>query len=350
MILIYIAFFIDLVVGDPKWFPHPVRGIGWLIIFFEKVTVKLFGRNRFSGTVTGILVLVITVGVVWGSIFLANFAISDPAWQMKEISPFLAQYLPKNANIISTIVTLFWLWAGFSARSLAKAGMGIFRELERGQLEQARKSLSMVVGRETKDLDEPGISRAAIETVAENSVDGILSPLFFAAIGGAPLLWAFKAVSTCDSMIGYKNEKYIRFGTFCAVLDDILNYIPARISRYLYPLAASLMGLNAEKCAEICERDAGIHPSPNSGIPEAAVAGALQVSLGGPAVYDGGRKGKEFFGREFPAPERRHIRMSVKLMWLVSLLMLALIGLVLFLAPLLYKLLIESQPKGGGGG
>lgn len=349
MLLIYAAFLIDFIIGDPKWFPHPVRGVGWLITFFEEFTVKLFGRNRFSGVVAGILVITITVSVVYGSIWGASFAISDPAWQMKNLSPFISQYLPKDANIISTLLTLFWLWAGLSARSLAKAGMEIYRKLKKGELEQAQKSLSMVVGRETKDLDETGVSRAAIETVAENSVDGILSPLFFAAIGGAPLLWAFKAVSTCDSMIGYKNEKYIRFGTFGAVLDDILNYIPARISKYLYPLAASLMGLNSEKCSEIIERDSGIHPSPNSGIPEAAVAGALQVSLGGPAIYDGVVKEKEFFGKEFPAPERKHIKDSIKLMWLVSMLMLAFIGLIFYLAPLLYQLLIESQPKGGGG-
>ena len=348
MILIYTAFIIDYLIGDPKWFPHPVRGVGWLISVFEKITVKVFGRNRFSGVLTGIFVIVITVAVVWGSILLAKFAIKDPALQMENICPSLVPLFPKDTNIIFCLVNLFWLWAGLSARSLASAGMDIYRKLEKGNLNETRESLSMIVGRETKDLDETGVCRATIETIAENSVDGILSPLFFAIIGGAPLLWAFKAVSTCDSMIGYKNEKYIKFGTFCAKLDDVLNYIPARISYHLYPLAAWFVGGSSEKTYATADRDAGLHPSPNSGIPEAAVAGALQISLGGPATYGGVTKEKEFFGAEFSAPERKHIKMSIRLMWIVSVMMLALASLLLYLAPIIYQYLINRQRSGGG--
>lgn len=350
MILIYIAFIIDYLIGDPKWFPHPVRGVGWLITLCEKITVKLFGRNRLSGTVTGILVIVITVAVVWESIFFAKFAFKGPSLQMSSISPFLAPLVPEGSNIISVIVTVFWLWTGLSARSLAVAGMEIFNKLEKGNISETRAALSMVVGRETKDLDEAGINRATIETVAENSVDGIISPLFFAIIGGAPLMWAFKAVSTCDSMVGYKNEKYIRFGTFCAKLDDILNVIPARISYQLYPTAAFFLGFSASKSYEIADRDAKIHPSPNSGIPEAAVAGALQISLGGPASYGGVTKEKEFFGKEFPAPDRKHIKMSIKLMWMVTLLMLIFAGLIIYLSPVIYEWFVNRSKSGGGGG
>lgn len=348
MIQIYIAFVIDFIIGDPKWFPHPVRGVGWLISLCEKTTVKLFGRNRFAGVITGLLVLVITVVLVWGSIFFAKFAIDDSAWQMSSISPFLVPLLPEDSNIISVIITVFWLWTGLSARSLAVAGMEIHDKLEKEGLKEAREALAMVVGRETKDLDEAGINRATIETVAENSVDGIISPLFFAMIGGAPLMWAFKAVSTCDSMIGYKNDKYIRFGSFCAKLDDVLNYIPARISLHLYPSAASLLGLSAEKSYEIAVRDAQIHPSPNSGIPEAAVAGALGVSLGGPATYGGKTKEKGFFGKELPAPERKDIKLSIKLMWTVTFLVLALGSLLYYVVPLVYEVL-KNRPAGGGG-
>lgn len=345
MILIYIAFILDYVIGDPKWFPHPVRGVGWLIALFEKITVKLFGRNRFSGVVTGILVIGVTGALVWESIFCAKFAISDPDLQMSSICPFLAPLLPENSNIISVMVTLFWLWTGLSARSLAVAGMEIYKKLEKGDIKETQKSLAMIVGRETRDLDEEGINRAVIETVAENSVDGIISPLFFAMIGGAPLMWAFKAVSTCDSMVGYKNDKYIRFGTFCAKLDDVLNFIPARISLHLFPMAAGFLGLSSAKSHEIAERDAKIHPSPNSGIPEAAVAGALQVSLGGPAIYDGKTKEKEYFAKEFPAPERKHIKLSIKLMWTVTLLMLVIGATVYYLIPWIYQVMI-NRPSG----
>lgn len=350
MILIYFAFIIDYLIGDPEWFPHPVRGVGWLIKLWEKISVKLFGRNRFSGTVTGFLVIIITVLFVWGSIFFAKFAFKNPALQMSSISPFLAPLLPENSNIISVVVTVFWLWAGLSARSLAVAGMEIYSKLEKTDIKETRKALAMLVGRDTEDLDESGINRATIETVAENSVDGIISPLFFAIIGGAPLMWAFKAVNTCDSMIGYKNERYIRFGTFCAKLDDLLNYIPARISYHLYPTAAFLLGLSANKSYEIADRDAKIHASPNSGIPEAAVAGALQVSLGGPSTYDGKLIDKEFFGKEFPPPERKHIKISVKLMWMMTVLMLIFAGLVIYLAPVIYDWFIKRAQSGGGGG
>lgn len=348
--MIYLAFILDYMIGDPIWFPHPVRGVGWLIVFCEKITVKLFGRNRFAGAVTGVSVITLTVSVVWGSIFFAKFAFKDPILQMTSISPFLAPLLPENSNIISVIVTLLWLWTGLSARSLAAAGMDISNKLEKGDIQDTRKALALLVGRETRDLDETGINRATIETVAENSVDGIISPLFFAIVGGAPLMWAFKAVSTCDSMIGYKNEKYIRFGTFCARLDDIMNFIPARISYHLYPTAAFFLGLSAEKSYQIADRDAKIHPSPNSGIPEAAVAGALQVSLGGPAVYGGKLHEKEFFGKEFPAPERKHIKMTVKLMWMITLLMLIFAGIITYIGPIVYEWFVKRAQSGGGGG
>jgi adenosylcobinamide-phosphate synthase len=359
MLLIYVAFIIDFFIGDPKWFPHPIRGVGWMITLFEKITVKLFGRNRFAGIVTGGLVIGITVVVVWATIFFSKFAITDPALKMQNIYPFLDAYLPKNSNIISCLVTLFWLWAGISARCLANAGTEIYRGLKNKPIcatrverqdckaRQLRKSLSMIVGRDTEDLDETGICRATIETVSENTVDGILSPLFFAAIGGAPLLWAFKAVSTCDSMIGYKNEKYIRFGTFCAQLDDLLNYIPARLSYILYPIAAFILKLSPGKSYQVAVRDAEYHASPNSGISEAAAAGALEVSLGGPATYDGVTKEKKFFGAEFPPPEKKHIKTSINLMWVVSILMLLLLSLTIYLLPIILKYLADNQRSGG---
>lgn len=301
---IYIAFIIDVAVGDPHWFPHPVRGVGAVINVLESITVKLFGRNRFAGIVTGGGTVIISVLFVYYSIYFANIA----------------------DETFGVVVNVFWLWAGISCRSLAKSADAVLQELKRGDICEARRALSMIVGRDTEDLTEEEIHKAVIETVSENSVDGIISPLFFAAVGGAPLLWAFKAVSTCDSMIGYKNERYIKFGTFSAKLDDAANYIPARLSVFLYMCAAWLGGYSPFGAYRIARRDAGIHSSPNSGIPEAAVSGALKVSLGGDSVYGGVKHKKELFGKEFPPPTINDIAKSIDLMWIVTGVMLALLA------------------------
>ena len=305
---IYIAFLIDALIGDPRWFPHPVRWIGSTIRILEIITVKLFGRNRFSGTITGILTVLISAGFVYGTLYYANFANETTAW----------------------IVKIFWLWAGFSCRSLADSAEEVLKPLKSGNISEARKKLSMIVGRNTEELDETDISRATIETVSENSVDGIISPLLYAAIGGAPLLWAFKAISTCDSMVGYKNEKYIKFGTFCAKLDDVANYIPARLSLLIYTFSAWFGGYSASNAFKTARRDAKIHSSPNAGIPEAATAGALEVSLGGPATYGGVKHEKEFFGKEFDAPKTDDISKSINLMWIVTVVMLGMVAGIVF--------------------
>ena len=293
---IYIAFTLDLLIGDPHWFPHPVRGIGFTINLLEKITVKLFGRNLFAGIVTGISTVTVTVAIVFGSIYLANLA--DP--------------------LLGQVITIFWLWAGFSAKSLAKSAEEVLKHLKSNNICEARKALSMIVGRDTKNLDKTQITRAVIETVSENSVDGIVAPLFFAAIGGAPLLWAFKAISTCDSMLGYKNERYRTFGTFSAKLDDVANYIPARLALLLYPIAAWIGGYDAASAYKIARRDASSHSSPNAGIPEAATAGALNISLGGDTVYEGKLQKKEMFGKEFQPPQIDDIEKSIDLMWIVT--------------------------------
>jgi len=301
---IYIAFVIDFLVGDPHWFPHPVRGIGILIKIFENITVKLIGRNTFSGFLTGVGTIATSFLVVYYSIYFANIADESAGW----------------------IVNIFWLWAGLSCKSLAKSADVVLKKLKAGNISEARKALSMIVGRDTENLNEREIARATIETVSENSVDGIISPLFFAAIGGAPLLWVFKAVSTCDSMIGYKNDRYIKFGIFSAKLDDAANYIPARLSIPLYVFAAWIGGYSASGAFQIARRDATIHSSPNSGIPEAATSGALQVSLGGDARYGGTLQRKEFFGKEFQPPQIVDISKTVDLMWIVAILMLDLLA------------------------
>ncbi|MFA6292506.1 MAG: adenosylcobinamide-phosphate synthase CbiB [Victivallales bacterium] len=300
------AFGLDLMIGDPERFPHPVRFIGWLINWLEKTTRKLFSNERVAGTVTGLLTVLISAAAVYATIKLANFA--DP--------------------VIGRIVSILWLYMGLSARSLAESAHRISDDLYRNDIESARKSLSCIVGRDTKDLDESEISRGAVESVSENTVDGIFTPIFFALIGcftpvgAAAMMWAFKAMSTCDSMIGHKDEQYIRFGTFSARLDDVANYIPARLCYVLFPLAAFILGYSPLKCFRTALRDSGHHASPNSGIPEAATAGALEIRLGGTVYYDGIPCEKKPFGGEFPPPDRKHILQSVGLMWLTTVLML----------------------------
>lgn len=305
-----IAFVLDLIIGDPECFPHPVRAIGALINLLEKLTRKVFRNERIAGTITGLITVLAAGGAVYGSLEVAKFA--NP--------------------LAGRILNILWLYMGLSARSLSDSALRIRKHLVKGDMKEARKSLSVIVGRDTENLDENGISRATIESVAENTVDGILSPIFFAAIGGtcfgAPLMWIFKAISTCDSMIGHKDERYIRFGTFSARLDDAANFIPARLCYILFPVAAFLTGKSPVSSFKIAIRDSGYHDSPNAGIPEAAAAGALRICLGGTTIYDGIPHEKKNFGGEFSPPDRRHIVSTLQIMWVSAILMLILsIGL-----------------------
>ncbi len=300
------AFGLDLMLGDPEWFPHPVRFIGAMINRLEKATRRIFSNERVAGTVTGLVTVIVSGLVVYATIRLANLA--DP--------------------VLGRIVGIIWLYLGLSARSLADSADRILGDLDRSDLPAARKSLSCIVGRDTKNLNESEISRGAVESVSENTVDGILTPMFFAFIGSflpfcaAPVMWAFKAMSTCDSMIGYKDEQYIRFGTFSARLDDVANYIPARLCYILFPFASLVLGYSPLKCLTVALRDSKHHDSPNAGIPEAATAGALEIKLGGTTWYDGLPHDKKPFGGEFLSPDRLHIRRTIRLMWTVTVLML----------------------------
>ncbi|HBC87951.1 MAG TPA: cobalamin biosynthesis protein CobD [Lentisphaeria bacterium] len=311
------AFGLDLMLGDPEWFHHPVRFIGALINWLERITRRIFPNERVAGTITGLLTVIVSGLVVYATIRLANLA--DP--------------------VLGRIAGIVWLYLGLSARSLADSAHQISDDLYRGDLPAARKSLSCIVGRDTKNLNESEISRGAVESVAENTVDGILTPIFFAFIGSfmpfcaAPMMWAFKGMNTCDSMIGHKDEKYIRFGTFSARLDDVANYVPARLCYILFPIASLFLGYSPEKSFAVALRDSKNHDSPNAGIPEAATAGALEVRLGGTTYYDGLPHEKRPFGAEFLPPGKLHIRRSVHLMWAVTVLMiLAIIHVGIFLA------------------
>lgn len=277
--IIFFAFLLDLVLGDPRRFPHPVIFIGRLISFLENLFRKLVKGNAAElAAGVGMAVIVPTVAffVVYRLIQFANGLNARLGW-------FLAVFLG---------------YTTIAVRSLYTESQEVAKCLSAGDIQGARKGLSYLVGRDTRDLDDKGIIRALVETVAENASDGVITPLFYLAVGGPPLAMAYKAVNTLDSMVGYKNERYLYFGRASARLDDIVNYLPARLTALLMVSAAFVMGRDWKSAWRIIVRDGGNHPSPNSGFPEAAVAGALGVRLGGLSYYGGVPSNKPSIGDE----------------------------------------------------
>lgn len=256
---------LDLVLGDPRALPHPVVAIGRLISYLEPRLRRAVANER----VAGCLLLLITVGVTYA---VASCLLA------------LAYLIAPGAALV---VAIYLGWVSLAARSLHLESAKVAYALERGDLHGARVALSYIVGRETADLDEPEIVRGAVETVAENTGDGVIAPLCYLMLGGPALALAYKAVNTLDSMVGYKNERYLEFGWASARFDDLANYLPARLTGLLMVLAAPLCGLNGQNGWRIMRRDGRNHSSPNSGFPEAAAAGALGVQLGGANRYFG---------------------------------------------------------------
>jgi len=256
---ILIAILLDLALGDPRWFPHPVRLIGRLIAALEGPARRAIPDARAAGAVTALTVILVTA--------LATAALIGIAGQ---IHPLLG-------DAIGIVV----LYTTIAARDLARHSLEVYRALEGFDLAEARRLVSWLVGRDTERLTETEVVRAAVESVAENTVDGIIAPLFFAALGGPVAAIAYKAVNTLDSMIGYKSERYLDFGQTAAKIDDGANYLPARIAAPILTAAAALLGFRTSAAWRIANRDGRKHQSPNAGIAEAAFAGALGVRLGG---------------------------------------------------------------------
>ncbi len=295
------AFGLDRILGDPRWLPHPVRLIGRVTVRLEPLLTRLFGRNRSSGTLLAAMVAGGAYFAVWGILNAAE----------------------RFDHRLTLILTVYFLYSALAARDLDQESMKVFRSLQRGDRNAARKDLSMIVGRSTDQLNEREIVRGAVETIAEGTVDGILSPLFFAVLGGAPLAMAFKAANTLDSMTGHRDERYIRFGWASARLDDLLNLVPARVARFFYPVASLLCGLNAARCWSVSWRDGRKSPSPNAAISEAAVAGALGVQLGGVNIYQGKAEKRPHLGDALRDLEPRDIPRAVKWMYATSIIGLA---------------------------
>ena len=300
-LVILLALLLDLTIGDPHWLPHPVVAVGHLIRRLDRGLRRDWLNQRMAGVFLLLIIVVSAAGTTW------------------ILLKVLAALLPLAGWIAAVLVSSTCL----AARSLHKESSRVASALLADDLPTARRYLSYIVGRDTDQLEEPEIWRAVVETVAENTSDGIIAPLFWLTIGGPVAAMAYKAVSTLDSMVGYRNRRYLQMGWASARMDDLLNYIPARISALLLVIAAPLAGCSASGAARITLRDRLKHQSPNSGHPEAAAAGALGVRLGGAASYSGVPSWKEYIGDALQPPDERAYRSMIKLMYISTLLMAA---------------------------
>ncbi|MDR4497011.1 MAG: adenosylcobinamide-phosphate synthase CbiB [Candidatus Scalindua sp.] len=327
-IQIGVAFLLDLLIGDPVWIPHPVRIMGKGIIFLEMVLRKVIASGRPSGMLSSYRVRRDTYKERLAGIILTGTIVLGTYFITYEIMHAVT-YLGKMCVWAAGAILIYF---SLSARDLIKEAKGVFRALESGNIIQARENLSRIVGRDTHDLDEEQIIKGCVETVAENSVDGIIAPLFYAVIGGPPLVMAYKAINTLDSMVGYKNTEFLHLGWASAKLDDMANYVPARIAAILLPVSSSLCGMGFSPSIRMVIRDGQKHPSPNSGIPEAAVAGALGIRLGGPSTYKGVVSDKQFIGDAWKKVIPDNIKHSIKIVFVASVLSVVSGISVLFLA------------------
>ena len=291
-----LAFGLDLLVGDPRWLPHPVRLIGWFAARIEPLCRRLLPFPYLAGAAAVLLVVGVTGGLAFAAVYGAGLA------------------HPLAGDIVSVLL----IYTAIAARDLAGHSYRVYRALRAGDLPEARRRVGMIVGRDTAELDEPGVTRAAVESVAESTLDGVTAPLFFAAVGGPVGALAYKAANTLDSMFGHKDERYLKFGWAAARLDDLANLIPARLTAPLIALAAVPLGLRPFGALRVTWRDGQKHASPNSGIPEAAFAGAMGVQLGGVNVYDGVPHQGPLIGDPLRPLEKRHIPRANALMLLTA--------------------------------
>ena len=303
-----LAWVLDFIIGDPHSWPHPVRWIGNLISAVQRAVRRVCHSDlalRVGGGVMWLAVVGLTYAVAWGVLHLAA-----------RVHPWLGFG-----------VEVWMIFTVLAGRCLAQSAQAVERPLRAGDLAESRIKLSWIVGRDTSQLQPEQINRAVVETVAENTVDGIIAPLFFLLLGGAPLAMAYKAVNTLDSMVGYKHEKYRAIGMVSARLDDVANFIPARLSWLLIGLAAFICRDNGARALRIGWRDRKNHSSPNCAWSEATVAGALGIRLGGPNDYFGERVNKPWIGDEHRPIAIDDISRTIRLMWVASTL-----ALLLFMA------------------
>ncbi len=300
--MILFSYLFDLVLGDPENFPHPVRMMGKLISFLEKKLRK--EKTDRDDRKKGFYLVVLVIGTTFFSLyFLLYFA--------KMLSPLLYW-----------IVAVYFGYVTLSMRDLWDKAKGVVNALVKENLEEAREKLSMMVGRDTAKLNKEEIIKATVESIAENTNDGIIAPLFYLILGGPILAFTYKAINTLDSMVGYKNEKYLHFGWASAKIDDCANFVPARISGFLISVSSLIKGKRFTAAFKTMVREGRKHPSPNSGFSEAAMAQALGIELGGPVSYQGEVFFKPYIGKEKQKPKISFINDSLKISLISSILFL----------------------------
>ena len=309
VIKIWIAYVLDLIFGDPQNIIHPVQIIGKMINIGEKSLLgKKYKSDRkykfFAGMILNITVISLTYGIT-----------------------YLIRRISEN-SIIFTVAEIYLMYTIFSINSLAREGNRVYNILKEGNIERARKDLSYLVSRDTETMDEKMIIRSTMETISENTVDGIVAPMLYMFLGGLPLSMTYKAINTFDSMVGYKNEKYMDFGKFSAKLDDVANFIPARITGILIVIASMILGYDYKNSLKIFIRDRKNHSSPNSGHAEAGVAGALGVQFGGRVSYFGKEVDKPVIGDKIKNFELEDIKKNIKIMYATSFLSLVLFSVI----------------------
>ena len=297
-----LGFLLDCLLGDPRAIPHPVVCMGKLISWLEKTFRTLFPKTKLGENLAGGCIWLVTVAVSflipWGLLKLAGM-----------VSPWLR-----------LLLQAIFCWQVLAAKSLRQESMKVYEALKNGTIEDARHAVSMIVGRDTQALDADAVTRAAVETVAENCSDGVIAPMLYFALGGGPLAFAYKAVNTMDSMLGYVEPPYQNVGLVPARMDDVCNYLPARISGIMMLLAGGLLGLNFRNGWKIFLRDRYNHASPNSAQTESVCAGLLGLRLAGDAWYHGVLHKKKYIGDALRPITPEDIPLSDRLMYATAVL------------------------------
>ena len=301
-----LAFMFDLIFGDPPNCPHPIRWMGNAIELAE----PHFRKIALSLTTYGVVFATCLIAATWLLTVLLLVAV-------KQVHP-----------MIKTVFEIILIYFSISAGSLEEAALEIRHCLQEKKVATAREKVALIVGRDVQKYQQTDIARASVETVAENLVDGVISPLFYAAIGGAPLAMAYKMANTLDSMVGYKNNKYESFGKAAARIDDALNFIPSRLAVPVIAIAAHILSGRGKQALKTALIEGGNHSSPNAGFPEAAFAGALGVKLNGPNYYDGKLVDKPFIGASFGPTSPNHIKKACDIMLLSSFLWLLVVWMI----------------------
>jgi adenosylcobinamide-phosphate synthase len=313
---VILGFLLDLLLGDPRWLYHPVRIIRNEISILEKCIRKIFPKTPKGERAGGVLLVVLIV-LTWTIIPGGLLYIAYRIWFG-----------------LGFLLQTFWCYQLLATRSLRDESTRVYTQLEKGDLPQARYAVSMIVGRDTESLSEEGVTKATVETIAENASDGVLAPLFYMMIGGALFGFIYKSINTMDSMVGYKNDKYLYFGTAAAKLDDVVNYIPARLSAWFMILGARISQMDYKNAIKIFKRDRYNHASPNSAQTEAVMAGALQVQLAGNAYYFGKLYEKKTIGDAIRPIRIDDIEKANHLLYSSAYLAVGLMGVIRFLVEL----------------